>query len=144
GGHLRGITLGTPVAEVTAREGAPRLVDGTAELDFPLDDPFENGRRVLVRIHQQIARTHQVAAFFSSRDRLDVDSAYRLVRKHLQGVHGRPDQEKTGVLKFVYTLKDSPHPAKTSVCRYKNDAGDNVLEVATRPDGELRFQGGLR
>lgn len=139
-GHIRGIRVGDPVAEIVGREGTPRTEGNGAIFDFEVDDPFEHGRRVELRVNQQLGRASIVTAFFYSANRLDVDSAYRIIRKRLKAHHGKPDKELTGVLKFIYELVDVPHPSTTSVCRYKdNDSGENVLEVATRAAEGVTF-----
>lgn len=131
--HIRGIQLGERLPDILARETAAAHQEGDRlELHFPVTDPDEKGRRVVVRVHQQTMAATSITAFLYSADRMDVDAAYRLVRKHLMKLYGKPEKELTGVLKFLWDLPDQVAPARTSVCRYRdNDAGVNILEVAT-------------
>lgn len=131
-GHLLGVKLGDGLDGVRARFGEPEPGDRAALYRFTLEDPFNNDRRVEVRLFHQNQRVHILDGRFYSNDRMDVDAAYRSVRKQLKAHHGRPGKEMTGVLKFVYEVEDGPAPCRTTICRYRDSEGRNVLEVATK------------
>ena len=141
-GFLRGITLGERSSDIGEREGRTPRPDGPgAALDYEVTDPLSHGRTLTLKFHQQQGRASTATAFFVSQNRMDVDSVYRLVRKHLQACHGRPSKQMTGVLKFIWR-HDGELPTETSVCRYKNnDTGENILEVATRLADGVRITG---
>ena len=112
---LLGIALGTPIADIVARLGTPQDDNGRQRYRLDVPDPADKGRRLDVRIHQQLARAHIVTASFYSSDRIDVDAAYQQIRKHLKGHHGRPDKEMTGVLKFLYSFEGPEFAGVTSI-----------------------------
>lgn len=134
-GHIRGLRIGATREQVVEALGQPPSPASPITYTFEVDDPHDDGRRLQVEVYFNQGLVHILTARFFSATKLDVDGGYRLVRKHLKKQHGRPGKELTGVLKFLWDLSDGP--GQTSVCRFKNADGVNVLEVSTRlKDGE--------
>jgi hypothetical protein len=130
-GHLLGTRLGDELTELATRAEQAAGPGSPATFTFTVDDPEGKGRVLELRAFHQKGRVNILDGRFYSTDRMDVDSAYRYIRKHLERAHGKPDKELTGVLKFLYDV-EAAAPARTSICRYRDDEGRNVLEVATR------------
>ncbi len=142
GAHLRGIAPGTPLADALAAEQEPAATDGRAlVLRYPLDDPKELQRELVVKLLTSAApgvphaRVQGVSALFYTTYKLDIDSAYRLVRKHLDKVLGGARKTVTGTLTFHYDLPVKPGEpaATTSITRYGLADGRSVLEISSRP-----------
>lgn len=135
-GHLGGARLGDALAELADRLEQETGVSSPISFPLSVDDEPGHGRRAELRVFHQKGRINILDGRFYSGNRMDVDSAYRAIRRHLEKHHGKPDKELTGVLKFLFDVPAAA-PARTSICRYKDDAGENVLEVSTRlKDGE--------
>lgn len=127
---ILGASLGSTVTALTERFGEPSP-GSPAVFAFPVEDPVDNKRVLEVRVFHRQGRVHILDGRFYSEDRMDVDSAYRTIRKHLKSAHGKPDKEMTGTLKFLYDVAGPP-PCRTSICRYRDAEGRNVLEVSTK------------
>lgn len=138
-GHVLDLPVGTPVAEIEDRMGAPRHEGGALVYDLPIDDPNDDGRRIELRVHQTVGRAQIVTVLVLSRNRLDIDAPYRLLRKHLDKAWGKPDKSMGGVLTFRWTVKGE-HPSHIEVSRYtKNQTGTHVLDLSTRTQGQVTF-----
>jgi hypothetical protein len=131
-GFIRGLQLGAELDDIVESEDAEplRARDG-ATFDYDVEDPRDSGRRLTLEVLLIQTRARALTFRFYSTNKIDVDAPYRLIRKLLDKAHGRPAKELSGVLKFIWTLRGSELPSTTSICRFKNDQGINVLEVRT-------------
>jgi hypothetical protein len=130
---LLGIGLGVPVDTVTARYGQPSRPGNPAVWDLAVEDPGGQNRRIEVAVHISNTRTGAVSARFYSRDRMDIDTAWRLVKEHLDRCHGAPAKEVGGVLAFVWTHAVDNVAATTRGSRFKDQSLENALQIETRP-----------
>jgi hypothetical protein len=137
---LGGIALGTPLTEVATRLGEGRVEGGTTVWERELEDPHGNGRQLTLRIGGQLGRAHRLEARLFSRDKLDVDAAWREVKDHLDAALGAPEKQVTGVLTFVWKVPGA-YAGLTQGSRYRDDQGRYVLDLATRPADGVRFEG---
>lgn len=130
GALVRGVALDDDAVALDAALGASEGGRWT----WRPTDPHGNGRRVVVEVQQRrgpggTATVDQLAARFYSADRLDIDSAWTHVRAHLERHHGAPSREVGHVLKLVWPVAGG---AKLAGCRYRDEGGENVLELVLR------------
>jgi hypothetical protein len=142
--RIRGWRVGDEVAALVAAEGPPaRREDALAEWVFAVDDPGGNERRVVLWAQLIKDRVVTLHARFTSRDRMDVDAAWRPIKDHLDKLHGQPAKQVSGLLKLVWTVADEPNPTVISGCRFREDSGLQVLDVVqTLKDGARLHVGG--
>lgn len=132
---VRGVGVGQPEADLAQRLGPPAPGEGPWERTLRPADPHGNDRRVVLQA--QVRRTQGggaaqvdgINARFLSADRTDIDSAWVLVRAHLEKHHGAPGKEVGNVLTLVWRPATG---GKVLAARYKDERGENVLELLTR------------
>lgn len=139
---LRGVHVGAPLADLAAAGFADEA--GTWRYRIGLEDPKGYGREIVVSVQARGSVVGALTARFTSEHRLDHDAAYRLLKTHLAGAHGRPGREVTGVLTFLYDVAGGPVPARIGICRYRDSEGRNLLEVWARPQDGARLGEGPR
>ncbi len=100
-------------------------------VDHALDDPFDNGRRIVGQCTRQAdGSLLQASLMFRSSDKMDVDSAYQALRKALR-THGSPTREQGSHLVFTWTVPGGT----TSLSRYRDDDGTAVLRIQLKGRG---------
>lgn len=142
--RVRGARVGEPLDALVAREGAPARSEGNqVSWALPVEDPAGHGRALHLwgtRIQDKVVT---LQARLVSRNRIDIDAAWRPVKDHLDARHGAPAKQVTGVLKLVWTVAGEPHPTVISGCRFRLDDGSHVLDlVQTLADGASIRVGG--
>jgi hypothetical protein len=135
-GTVLGLRPGQDLPSMVAKLGPPAQGGATTMWTWEIDDPHGSGRRVEVGVHLVGQRAMAITGRLWSRDRMDIDAAWRPIRAHLEKVHGPPGKEVGALLKLVWQHPPPPQPHFTRICRYKNEQGQDVLEVDTRlPEG---------
>ncbi|HMV69773.1 MAG TPA: hypothetical protein PKA64_23220 [Myxococcota bacterium] len=129
-GTLLGLLPGQDLAAMVAKAGPPALGGATSTWRWELEDPHASGRRVEVAVHLINHRASAITGRFWSRDRMDIDAAWRPIRAHLEAVHGPPGREVGAMLKLVWRSATPAHV--TRICRFKDEQGQDVLEIDTR------------
>lgn len=132
-GFLRGHRVGAEIGTLVAAEGPP--TPGATSWSFPLDDPFGNERRLTLTAQVVGGRVTALSARLLSKDKLDLDSAWRLIKDHLDKNHGAAGKVVGQLLTFSWQHPGEV-PSVTLASRFRNEQGENVLDVQTRlPDG---------
>ncbi|MFM2163098.1 MAG: hypothetical protein RLZZ383_2610 [Pseudomonadota bacterium] len=124
-----GVLPGASMAAARERWGEPvRLADGHHVYAFPVDDPAGNQRRLELHLRPSGATVSGTRARLISRDRMDLDAAWRPIKEHLDRVHGAPAREVGPVLVFAWRSREG---FVVRASRYRADNGDQLLEVLT-------------
>lgn len=130
-----GLSVGQTLDTITAALGPATRPGNPALWSVPVGD--QHGRRIEVSVHTTQLRAGSIITRFYSTERLDIDSAYRLVREHLEKKHGPPGKEVGQVLAMVWKHPPNPFQAVTKISRFKDANQENVLQVLHQlPDGE--------
>lgn len=130
-GTLLGLKPGQDLPSIVAKLGPPAQGGSTSVWTWEVEDPHGSGRRVELMIHLIQQRAVTLTGRLWSRDRMDIDAAYRPIRAHLEKAHGAPGKEVGALLKLVWRHPGPPEHT-TRICRYKTEQGQDVMEVETR------------
>ncbi len=124
-----GIAPGASMAVARAQLGeSARAADGHEVYAFSVDDPAGNQRRLELHIRPSASVVAGTRARLISRDRMDLDAAWRPIKEHLDRVHGAPSREVGPVLVFAWRSREG---FVVRASRYRAENGDQLLEVLT-------------